>query len=174
MKHQGEGGARFNRCSNLLVFPARIVQVGGVGLFGLVFLVVALVLVGIGFAIGLVGSIFAAILVALGVISSSFVIGIRAGRPAVGIRAFLLQCGILLGIPAGSACAWLAQSFFAAYGSGWPVLIYGAIGGAFAGVLVAFSLDFISRRLHGWAAARLTSKPESCHANDRNSQPRGR
>ena len=138
-------------------------------LFGLVFVVIALVLVGIGIAVGLVACFIAAVLLGLGVVSSSFVIGFRSGRPAVGIRAFLLQCGILSGIPAGAACAWLAQSFFAAYGSGWPVLVYGALGGAFAGILVALSLDFVSRRLHFWASARLLpSSSDANHAIERN------
>jgi hypothetical protein len=125
------------------------------GLFGLVFMVVALVLIGVGFAVGLVACLVATVLVTLGMISSSFVIGLRSGRPAVGIRVFLLQCGILAGIPAGALCAGLSQSFFAAYGSGWPVLVYGALGGAFAGLLVALSLDFIFRRAHRWTLMRL-------------------
>ena len=138
-------------------------------LFGLVFLVVALVLMGVGIAVGLVGCAVAAVLLGLGVVSSSFVIGLRSGRPSVGIRALLLQCGILAGIPAGAVCAWLAQSFFAAYGSGWPVLVYGAVGGAVAGVLVALLLDFITRRLHLWASARfISSSSETHHAIDRN------
>ena len=138
-------------------------------LFGLVFLVVALVLIGIGIAVGLVACGIASVLLGLGVISSSFVIGLRSGRPAVGVRAFLLQCGILAGIPAGAVCAWLAQSFFAAYGSGWPVLVYGALGGAFAGILVALSLDFISRRLRLWASAPiLPSSTTASHAIERN------
>ena len=132
------------------------------GLFILVFMVVSIVLVGVGIGIGLVGSVIAAALLGLGVISSSFVIGIRSGRFATGLRAFLLQCGLLAGIPAGAVCAYLVQSFFAAYGSGWPVLVYGAIGGAFAGLLIALSFDFISRSLHAWASARfLPPRPET-------------
>lgn len=123
-------------------------------LFGLVFLIVALVLIGIGVAVGLVGCLLTALLVGLGVVSSSFFIGLRTGRAAAGIRAFLLQCGILAGLPAGAVCAWLAQAFFAEYGAGWPVLVYGALGGAFAGLLVALLLDFVSRRLHRWATSR--------------------
>ena len=138
-------------------------------LFGLVFLGVVLVLIGIGIAVGLVACAVAAALIGLGVVSSSFVIGLRSGRPAVGFRVFLLQCGILAGIPAGAVCAWPAQSFFAAYGSGWPVLIYGALGGALAGFIVALSLDFISRRIHAWASSRfLPSTSHAPHAIDRN------
>jgi hypothetical protein len=124
-------------------------------LFGLVFFVVAVVLFGIGVAVGLVGCALAAALLGIGVISSSVFVGLRSGRAATGLRAFVLQCGILAGIPAGAVCAWLAQSFFEAYGKGWPVLVYGALGGAFAGLFVALLLDFISRRAQSWASARL-------------------
>jgi hypothetical protein len=126
-------------------------------LFGLVFLVVMLVLFGVGLAVGLAVLTLAAVLLGLGVISSSVIVGLRSGRAAAGIRAFLLQCGVLAGAPAGAACAWLVQSLFEleGYGSGWPVLLYGALGGAFAGVLIALSLDFISRRLYSWASSRL-------------------
>lgn len=124
-------------------------------LFGLVFLLVALVLMGIGFAVGLVGIICAAVLIGLGVISSSVVIGLRSGRPTAGIRAFLVQSGVLLGAPAGAFCAWLAQSFFAAYGGGSVILIYGALGGAVAGIVVAVMLDLVTRRLHLWASGQL-------------------
>ena len=128
-------------------------------LFGLVFLVVALVLIGVGAAIGLVACALGAALLGIGVISSSVFAGLRSGRASVGIRIFLLQCGLLAGIPAGAACAWLAKSFFEAYGSGWPVLVYGALGGAFAGLIVALLLDFISRRLSAWASMRLKLRP---------------
>jgi hypothetical protein len=124
-------------------------------LFGLVFLVIGLFLVGVGVAVGLVACALTAALLGLGVISSSVFVGVRSGRASSGIRVFLLQCGILAGIPAGAVCAGLAQSFFAAYGSGWPVLVYGAMGGAFAGLSVALLLDFISRRVQSWASARL-------------------
>ena len=137
-------------------------------LFGLVFLVIALFLIGVGVAVGLVACALTAALLGIGVISSSVFVGMRSGRASSGIRVFLLQCGILAGIPAGAVCAGLAQSFFAAYGSGWPVLVYGAMGGAFAGLSVALLLDFISRRLQAWASVRLLpSHPTPVAAIDR-------
>jgi hypothetical protein len=122
---------------------------------GLLVTVVALVLIGVGFAVGLVACAMAVALVGLGVVSSSFVIGLLSRRPSAGIRAFLIQSCVLAGIPAGAVCAWLGKSFLAAYGSELLVLACGALGGALAGVIVALALDFISRRLHAWASARF-------------------
>jgi hypothetical protein len=133
------------------------------GFFGLIFLVVALILVGFGIAVGLVACALAAALAGFGVISSSVLIGLRAGKAAAGIRAFLLQCGVLAGLPAGAVCAWLVQALFTEQGTTWPVLAYGALGGAVAGIIVALLLDFVSRRLHAWASALRNrfSRPSS-------------
>src|SRR5580698_2592068 len=137
------------------------------GIFGLVFLVVGLVLIGIGIALGLVACLAAVILLGLGIISSSFVVGLLSGKSSAGIRVFLLQCGLLVGIPAGAVCAWLGHSFITAYGDGLPILIYGALGGAVAGLIVALCLDFISFRLRTWASARIPARPGAPRALER-------
>jgi hypothetical protein len=124
-------------------------------LFALVFFVVALVLIGVGMALGLVACVVATILLSVGIVSSSIFVAVRSGRAAAGIRAFLVQCGILAGIPAGAVCAWLAKSFFEAYGQDTLVLVYGGIGGACAGLIIALLLDSISRRAQTWASTRL-------------------
>lgn len=124
-------------------------------LFGLVFLVVALILIGVGMVVGLVACAIFALLLTVGILSSSVVVALLLRRPASGIRAFLFQCAFLSGIPAGVLCAWLAHSVFTAYGSGWIVLVYGALGGAVAGLVIALLLDFIFRRSHGWISAKL-------------------
>jgi hypothetical protein len=124
-------------------------------LFGLIFLVVALVLIGVGIALGLAGLAALTALVGMGVVSSSLIVGLRTGRSSAGIRVFLLQCGVLAGIPAGAVCAMLAKFFFDHIGNAWVVPAYGALGGAFAGALVALMLDAVSRRLHIWTAARI-------------------
>ena len=75
-------------------------------LFGLIFLFVMLVLFGVGIAAGLVACVVAAVLVGVGVLSSSVVVGLLARRTSTGVRAFLLQCALLPGIPSGILCAW--------------------------------------------------------------------
>lgn len=124
-------------------------------LFGLVFLVVALILIGVGIVLGLVLCAVTAVLVAVGVVSSSVVVGLLSRSSTAGVRAFLIQCGVLAGFPAGILCAWLAHSFFEAYGSGWPIFLYGGLGGALGGIIIALLVAFIYGRLHRWAAAKL-------------------
>ncbi len=128
-------------------------------LFSLIFFTVMLLLVGAGIAIGLVVCLITAALLGLGVLSSSLFLGLRSGHFSVGFRALLLQCGLLAGIPSGMFCVWLVQTFMEAYGNGWPVLFYGALGGMAGGVIVALFLDFIARRFQSWASARLPSLP---------------
>ena len=124
-------------------------------LFGLMFLVVALILIGVGIVVGVVACCVAAVLFAVGILSSSVVVGLLTRRPVAGIRAFLLQCAILAGIPSGILCAWLAHSILSAAGPGWLISFYGALGGAAAGLVIALLLDFLFRRLHRWASAKL-------------------
>ena len=83
--------------------------------------------------------------------------GIRSGRPADGIRVFLLQCGVIAGVPAGAVCAWLGSSLAAELQGvvDWRVLVVGGLAGAVAGVLIALALDHMSRRLQSWAANKL-------------------
>ncbi|MCW1884602.1 hypothetical protein OKA04_07645 [Luteolibacter flavescens] len=123
----------------------------------LVFAVIALLLIGVGIALGLVACAIAAVLVGLGVISSSVLAGIYSGRTTDGIRIFLLQCGIIAGVPMGAACAWVATRLMAELqaSADLPVLVFGALGGALAGIVGALVLDQISRRLHARAAARF-------------------
>jgi hypothetical protein len=124
-------------------------------IFGIIFFVVALVLIGVGIAVGLVASGLALLLVGLGVVSSSVLIGLRSGRTESAIRAFLIQIGVLAGIPAGAICAWILKHFSEQMGDSWVVPAYGALGGAAAGLLIALLLDAISRRTHAWAIRRF-------------------
>jgi hypothetical protein len=124
-------------------------------LFALMFLVVALILIGVGIVAGLVACCIAAVLFAVGILSSSVIIGLLSRRPSAGVRAFLLQCALLAGIPSGILCAWVAHFILSAAGSGWLISLYGAVGGAVAGLVIALLLDFIFRRLHRWASAKL-------------------
>lgn len=125
------------------------------GIPGLILLLVMLVLIGVGIAVGLFACAIATALVGLGVVSSSVALGFFTKRPATAVRAFLLQCGILAGIPAGAVTAWIGRAFLEKVDQSWMIAVYGGIGGAFAGALLALMLDFIFRRTHTWIEARV-------------------
>ena len=124
-------------------------------IFTLIFFLVVLVLIGFGIALGIAACLLAALLLGMGVLSSSVIVGFRSRSSAEGIRAFLLQCGVLAGIPAGTACAWLGQSLVTGTPGGWPIAVCGALAGAIAGIVVALSLDLASRHLHRWVLERI-------------------
>lgn len=114
-------------------------------LFGIIFLFVMLVFVGIGIAIGAFAAALTFVLVSFGVLSSSVVVGIRQRSAHAGVRTFLLLCGVLGGIPCGIFSAWFAVSFLEAVGSDWRIFVYGGLSGAVAGLLVAYLFDYILR-----------------------------
>jgi hypothetical protein len=125
------------------------------GIIGLIFLLVALGLIGVGIALGLVACLLAALLLGMGILSTSVMVGFLSRSRARGVRALLLQVGLFSGIPAGVACAWLGRTLVTGENGGWPVVFCGAIAGALAGVVVALLLDFASHRLHRWALDRM-------------------
>ena len=142
-------------------------MVRGMGLIGLVVLLIMLVLIGVGIAVGLFACMIGAVLVMLGVVSSSVALGFLTKRPATAMRALLLQCGLLAGIPAGAVAAWASHSLYtgiaawqgwSSSGWEWKVPLLGAVGGAFAGVALALTLDFILRRSHAWVETRVRRK----------------
>ena len=134
------------------------------GLIGLFILLIMVILVGVGIGVGLFACAIAAVLAMFGVVSSSVALGFLTKRPATALRALLLQCGVLAGIPAGAVAAWVCHSLYTAIstwqgwslaGSEWKIPLFGAVAGAFAGVILALMTDFILRRAHGWAEGRL-------------------
>lgn len=125
---------------------------------GLIMLLVMVVLVGAGIGIGLFACAIAAGLAMLGVVSSSVALGFLTKRPATAVRALLLQCGILAGIPAGAVTAWVGRSVLEHVDESWMIAVYGGIGGAFAGAMLALLLDFIFRRTHAWVEQRVKQR----------------
>lgn len=125
-------------------------------LFSLLGLAIVLVLIGVGMVLGAVAVAATAVLLAAGVVSSSVMVGVWRGRAQAGLRAFLLQCGILAGIPAGMLCAWLATSVWEQIsGTLFVVLAAGALAGAVGGVVVALMFDFTAVRVQTFLAARI-------------------
>jgi hypothetical protein len=128
------------------------------GIPGLIAMIVMIVLIGVGIGIGLFACLIAVALGMLGVVSSSVALGFLTKRPATAVRALLLQCGVLAGIPAGAITAWLGRALLEKVDASWMIAVYGGIGGAFAGALLALMLDFIFRRTHAWLEERMKQK----------------
>ena len=128
------------------------------GIPGLIAMVVMIVLIGVGIGISLFACLIAMALGMLGVVSSSVALGFFTKRPATAVRALLLQCGVLAGIPAGAITAWVGRALLEKVDASWMIAVYGGIGGAFAGALLALLLDFIFRRTHAWLEERTKQK----------------
>ena len=125
-------------------------------LFSLLCLAVALVLIGVGLVLGAVAAALTLVLVTAGMVSSSVMIGVWRGKAQAGVRAFLLQGGILAGIPAGMLCAWAATSIWEQIdGTLVAILAAGGLAGALGGAVIALMFDFLAARMHAWLAARL-------------------
>jgi hypothetical protein len=132
------------------------------GIVSLLGLIVALVLIGIGIVFGLLAAVLLIGLVATGVVSSSVAIGFWSGKPQTAVRALLLQIGLLTGIPAGIAGAWLLSTVAEWLQAATPaVVVVGAVGGALAGVVVALLVDTIGRRTGQWVALRFARREEN-------------
>ncbi len=128
------------------------------GIPGLIAMLVMIVLIGVGIGIGLFACAVAAGLTLLGVVSSSVALGFFTKRPATAVRVLLLQCGILAGIPAGAITAWVGRALLEKVDESWMIAVYGGIGGAFAGAVLALLLDFIFRHTHAWVEGRIKRK----------------
>jgi|GEM_PF-2453181 len=125
-------------------------------LFGLIFFVVAMILLGVGIALGVFVSILAFVLLSLGVISSSVVVGMRRKSAGAGIRMFLILTGLLGGIPSGILCAWIASNFMDMAGVNAKILVYGGLSGAVSGLFLAVMFDFIYRNSSRWIEQRFS------------------
>ena len=136
--------------------PAQPARYSAAMLSSLLALAVMLVLIGVGLVFGAVAAALTLGLVAAGVVSSSVMIGVWRGRAQAGLRALLLQIGVLAGIPAGMLCAWAATSLWEQIdGTLVVILVAGGLAGALGGAVVALMFDFLAGRVQRWLGARL-------------------
>lgn len=123
-------------------------------IFGLLFLIVALVLIGVGIVAGLILSAITAAFVFAGILSTSAAIGVWFKRPGPAIRAFTYQLALATAIPCGISLIWAISALFSLGLSLTGILLIGAFAGAAAGLALAaitlWSMDriqhFLSRR----------------------------
>jgi hypothetical protein len=123
-------------------------------------IVIMLLMLGVGLAVGLLMLAALAALVSLGVVSSSVIVGFWKRRTLAGVQAFLVQCGVLAGAPTGAACAWAAWHVWPSIHGDAQVLLAGAIGGATGGLLIAWlastAASHIAKNVWPWLCERVT------------------
>ena len=120
------------------------------GILMMVVSIVALVITGIGIAVGVFLCLVTAALLAAGVVSVSALVGVLRGSVVAGFRALIWQAGALAGMIAGIAVVAGVRFFFETWREGAGPWIGGALGGMAGGLLVALLVDFLFRRLAGW------------------------
>jgi len=111
-------------------------------IFGVIFLIVALLLIGAGFAIGILVFGVAAAAIGLGVISTSVACGFIQKKSSIGFRVFFYQFFIIAFLFAGILTAWLVSLFADLHVSIISVILIGSISGGSVGLI--FGL------LHSW------------------------
>jgi hypothetical protein len=120
----------------------------------------ALVVIGIGVAIGLVTCLAVSLLASVGMLSTSVLVGVWTRRTLAGFQALFVQCGIALGAPAGAALAWGVSHVWPMFGADGRVLIAGAMGGAGGGLVIAWLASAaaagVTRYAWPWLRGRVT------------------
>jgi hypothetical protein len=122
--------------------------------------VIALLLIGIGIAVGMAACAVLAAFTSVGVISSSMLVGLWKGRTLAGVQAFFLQCGVLAGASAGAVLAWGAWHLWPMLSGEWQVLAAGALGGTAGGLVMAWLASAaaagVVKHMWPWLRARVT------------------
>jgi len=109
---------------------------------GIIFLVVALILIGVGLSLGIFLFALTSAAIVLGVISTSIACGIIQKKPSTGFRVFFYQFFMLSFAAAAVFVSWLISSVFDMQLSLISISVIGSISGLSVGLL--FGL------LHSW------------------------
>lgn len=135
------------------------------GFLAFFFLLAAVVMAGAGVILGLIACGVLGVLTTFGIVSSSLWIGFRKQRASAGVRAFLVQWAIVLGLPVGAALAWLAHALFSAFEGEGALLFCGALAGAAAAVAVALAGDAMLRQTARWFSAHCDRVVDALHGH---------
>jgi hypothetical protein len=111
----------------------------------LVFGAVCLLLIGAGIVAALAFFAFVALLVVFGIVSASASIALFRRRFSAGFRALHYQLCAVVSAPCGIAAFWICASVFHLHCRHRYILLFGLLAGAVAGVVLAFTLDHLSR-----------------------------
>jgi hypothetical protein len=130
-----------------------------------VIVIIALVAVGVGLFLAALIAVCIAMLVSAGIVSSSILVGFRAGSISTGVQMAMFQIGAALGAVAGLGIA-AAIKFFGQIHLGWmPIEGLGFSAGVCTGMVVAGSFGFLLQyALQKWGPRKgfeVVQRPES-------------
>ncbi|HEX2617898.1 MAG TPA: hypothetical protein VHL57_10170 [Flavobacteriales bacterium] len=127
---------------------------------GIIGALIALLIIGVGVAIGLIASLALAVLTSVGVVSISILVACWKRQMLAGLQVFFVQCGVLMGAPAGAMLAWGAWHLWPMINGEWRVLAAGAVGGAGGGLVIAWlasaAAEGLARHTWPWVRGRVT------------------
>lgn len=132
----------------------------GLGLFALFMIVLLLMLVGAGAVLAGVAILITAGLAGLGILTTSTLAGLVSKRPRTAFKAFFLQLGCLLGMPAGAGLAFLAAWIGELPYATWSVVTAGAITGWAGGFLLALLFNLAWQKI----LSLLSKRPAAANA----------
>ncbi len=125
------------------------------GSFGLLFVVAALIVIGMGIVVGVAAILACAVLIALGIISSSAAVGFMKRSPSAGLMSLLLQACGLIGAIGGIGVGLLIAALLEVDASRAVVALSGAMGGGLAGFAVGWLVhSAVSSTMH-WLQTRV-------------------
>jgi hypothetical protein len=119
-------------------------------IFGLLFLIACLIVIGIGIVVGVLAAIALAVLIGLGIVSSSAAVGFGKKSVAAGFLTLALEVGACLGILGGAMVGFVAALFVNPTGPSLMAIAAGSAGGLVAGVTVGWLFHFSARRVLRW------------------------
>jgi hypothetical protein len=132
----------------------------------LVMVVVFVLLLGIGLAVGIVLCALVGALTAFGILSTSVAIGFLRRSPASGLRALFLQLGAVVGVVCGIAASWLVSWLAHSHWGVVTRLLVGGSCGLICGILVAGLFNLAWGKITAWILARFDGKQAGTNAID--------
>lgn len=128
----------------------------GLGIFALIMVLVTIVLIGVGIALGLLGAVILGFLTFFGVISSSVIFGFLKKNSASAFRMLFLQVGALAGLFCGIAgtlfASWIVDFQWKDYA------LYGCITGVLGGLFLAWLFNRTWGRMRGFMTIRYEAQ----------------
>jgi hypothetical protein len=117
-------------------------------IFALIFLTIALILIGVGLAVGLVICGVIAMLTFFGVLTSSAAVGVWLRNPSAALRLMVYQFCVLAGLVAGVGLAWVVSLIFELHLQPAGIVLCGGLAGAASGLIFAAGNLWIFKMAH--------------------------